>query len=53
MDNGGTQLLLVLWGEEFGFSSRSAIGVNALPGDIPVDTEALLDVEARLLPNSL
>ena len=39
--NGGTQLLLELWGEEAGLPSRSAIGVNALPGNIPVETEAL------------
>ena len=36
--NGGTQLLLELWGEEAGLPSRSAIGVNALPGNIPVET---------------
>ena len=41
--NGGTQLLLELWGEEAGLPSRSAIGVNALPGNIPVETEALFE----------
>lgn len=44
--NGGTQLLLELWGEEAGLPSRSAIGVNALPGDIPVETEALFEIQA-------
>ena len=43
--NGGTQLLLELWGEEAGLPSRSAIGVNALPGNIPVETEALFEVD--------
>ena len=43
--NGGTQLLLELWGEEAGLPSRSAIGVNALPGHIPVETEALFEVD--------
>lgn len=43
--NGGTQLLLDLFGAEAGLPSRSAIGVNALPGDIPVETEALFAVE--------
>lgn len=43
--NGGTQLLLDLWGAEAGLPSRSAIGVNALPGGIPVETEALFEVE--------
>ena len=42
--NGGTQLL-ELWGEEAGLPSRSAIGVNALPGNIPVETEALFEVD--------
>ena len=43
--NGGTQLLLELWGVEAGLPSRSAIGVNALPGNIPVETEALFEVD--------
>ena len=34
-----------LFGETVGLPSRSAIGVNALPGDIPVETEALFEVE--------
>jgi len=42
--NGGTQLLKDLFGEEAGLPSRSAIGVNSLPGDIPVETEALFEV---------
>lgn len=44
--NGGTQLLLDLFGESIGLPSRSAIGVNALPGNIPVETEALFEVES-------
>lgn len=43
--NGGTQLLKDLFGEEVGLPSRSAIGTNALPGSIPVETEALFEVE--------
>ena len=42
--NGGTQLLKDLFGEGPGLPSRSAIGVNALPGRIPVETEALFEV---------
>ena len=38
-------VLLELWGEEAGLPSRSAIGVNALPGNIPVETEALFEVD--------
>ena len=47
--NGGTRLLLELWGEEAGLPSRSAIGVNALPGNIPVETEALFEIKAAAL----
>lgn len=43
--NGGTGLLADLFGEEAGLPARSAIGVNALPGNIPVETEALFEVE--------
>lgn len=42
--NGGTQLLKDLFGEKTGLPSRSAIGVNSLPGNIPVETEALFEV---------
>lgn len=49
--NGGTQLLKDLFGEEAGLPSRSAIGVNALPGNIPVETEALFEVCAGEVQN--
>lgn len=42
--NGGSQLLADLFGEEAGTPSRSAIGVNVLPGNIPVETEALFEL---------
>jgi enamine deaminase RidA (YjgF/YER057c/UK114 family) len=42
--NGGTQLLIDLFGEQAGAPSRSAIGVNALPGNMPVETEALFEI---------
>jgi enamine deaminase RidA (YjgF/YER057c/UK114 family) len=42
--NGGSQLLADLFGPEIGLPSRSAIGVNALPGNIPVETEALFEI---------
>ena len=44
--NGGSQLLADLFGEEMGVPARSAIGVNVLPGNIPVETEALFEIEA-------
>ena len=40
--NGGSELLLALFGD---VPARSAIGVNALPGDIPVETEAIFEVK--------
>lgn len=45
--NGGSQLLIDLFGEEAGAPSRSAIGVNVLPGNIPVETEALFEIKAE------
>ena len=44
--NGGSQLLCDLFGEEAGVPARSAIGVNVLPGNIPVETEALFELWA-------
>ena len=41
--NGGSELLQALFGD---VPSRSAIGVNALPGNIPVETEALFELKA-------
>lgn len=43
--NGGSQLLVDLFGEEAGAPSRSAIGVNVLPGNIPVEIEAIFEIE--------
>ena len=39
--NGGSQLLMDLYGD---VPARSAIGVNVLPGNIPVETEALFEI---------
>jgi enamine deaminase RidA (YjgF/YER057c/UK114 family) len=35
-------LLKEIFGEE-GIPARSAVGVNALPGNMPVETEALFE----------
>ena len=42
--NGGSQLLIDLFGPEIGTPSRSAIGVNALPNNMPVETEGLFEI---------
>lgn len=43
--NGGSQLLLDLFGEERGLPARTAMGVNATPGDIAVEIELLAEYE--------
>ncbi len=42
--NGGSKLLAELFGADH-VPSRSAIGLNALPGNIPVETEALFEIQ--------
>ena len=42
--NGASELLVALFGEEGGCSARSAIGVNALPGNAPVEIEILVEL---------
>lgn len=43
--NGGSQLLVDLFGDQIGKPARSAIGVNVLPGNIPVEIEALVELK--------
>ena len=43
--NAGSQLFEDIFGVEIGRSARSAIGVNALPGNVPVEIELLVEVE--------
>ena len=42
--NGGSQLLIDLFGDDSA-PSRSAIGVNVLPGGIPLETEAIFELK--------
>lgn len=42
--NGATELLKEIFGEEAGLPTRSAIGVNVLPGNIPVEIEAMFEL---------
>jgi enamine deaminase RidA (YjgF/YER057c/UK114 family) len=44
--NGGSRLLIDIFGEERGRCARSAVGMNALPGNIPVEIELLVELEA-------
>jgi enamine deaminase RidA (YjgF/YER057c/UK114 family) len=43
--NGFSELILELWGPERGAHARSAIGVAELPFDMPVEVEAICEVE--------
>jgi len=43
--DGATRLLTTIFGEEAGSPARSAIGVNVLPGNIPVEIEALIELK--------
>lgn len=43
--NGGSQLLVDIFGEDRGCCARSAVGMNALPGNIPVEIELLVEVD--------
>ena len=42
--NGGSQFLIDLFGES-GEHARSAIGVNELPGNIPVEIEVIFEIK--------
>jgi enamine deaminase RidA (YjgF/YER057c/UK114 family) len=43
--NGFSELIHELWGPERGAHARSAIGVAELPFDIPVEVEAVVEVD--------
>ncbi len=42
--NGCSELFAIIWGEEKGIGVRSAVGFNSLPGNIPVEIEALFEI---------
>lgn len=43
--NGGSNLLVELFGEEIGCPARTAIGVNSLPGNIACEIEVMVEVK--------
>ena len=45
--NGCSELFRDVFGEHAGVAARSAIGTNALPGDIAVEIEAIFEVETE------
>jgi enamine deaminase RidA (YjgF/YER057c/UK114 family) len=42
--NGFSELMAQVFGEDAGVGTRSAVGMGALPGDIPVEIECLFEV---------
>ena len=42
--NGCSELFAEIWGEENGIGVRSAIGMGSLPGNIPVEIEAIFEL---------
>lgn len=42
--NGFTDLVLEVWGPEAGRHARSALGVDQLPFDVPVEVEAIVEL---------
>jgi enamine deaminase RidA (YjgF/YER057c/UK114 family) len=43
--NGASELFAKVWGEENGIGVRSAVGFGSLPDNIPVEIEALFELE--------
>ncbi len=43
--NGASQLFVDIFGEETGLAARSAVGMNVLPGNIPVEVEAVIELK--------
>jgi enamine deaminase RidA (YjgF/YER057c/UK114 family) len=44
--NGASELFRDVWGPDAGIGARSAVGVAALPGNIAVEIEMILEVES-------
>ncbi|GHT03534.1 hypothetical protein FACS189440_12590 [Bacteroidia bacterium] len=44
--NGCSELFASIWGADNGVATRSAVGVCSLPGNVPVEIEALFEIEA-------
>ena len=42
--NGCSELFAEIWGEENGVGVRSAVGMGSLPGNIPVEIEAIFEL---------
>ena len=45
--NGCSELFANVWGEDDGVGVRSAVGMGSLPDNIPVEIEAIFELESR------
>ncbi len=45
--NGCSELFAKVWGEENGIGVRSAVGMGTLPDNIPVEIEAMFELEGK------
>nr|WP_035333372.1 RidA family protein [Dyadobacter crusticola] len=45
--NGASELFAKIWGEENGIGVRSAVGMGSLPDNIPVEIEAMFELEEK------
>ena len=45
--NGCSELFAKIWGDDNGIGVRSAVGMGSLPGNIPVEIEAIFELEAQ------
>lgn len=45
--NGCSELFVDIWGPDNGVGVRSAVGMGSLPGNIPVEIEAMFELSAR------
>lgn len=43
--NGCSELFAAIWGEEMGIGVRSAVGMGSLPDNIPVEIEAIFELD--------
>jgi enamine deaminase RidA (YjgF/YER057c/UK114 family) len=43
--NGCSELFATLWGDDNGVGVRSAVGMGSLPGNIPVEIEAMFELQ--------
>jgi len=46
--NGCSELFAAVWGSEHGVGVRSAVGFGSLPGNIPVEIEALFELRSEV-----